>query len=126
MPFVTASIYEGLKSGHPVIVTEGPVRALVCQRAGIAAVGLVGVWGGAEKNSGGKLVLRKELAELGLRGRKVYIAFDADATVKSEVRHASIRLYFLLSAAGYEVYHLTRCDRTDGKGLDEHLVWKTG
>jgi hypothetical protein len=124
-PFVTASIYEGLKTGHPVIITEGPVKALACQRAGKAAVGLVGVWGGAEKNSGGKLVLRKELAELGLRGRKVYIAFDADTTVKPEVRHASIRLYFLLSAAGAEVYQLTSWDLANGKGIDDYLVGHT-
>jgi hypothetical protein len=50
------------------------------------------------------------------------LAFDADQTTKSEVRHALIRLYLLLSKAGAEVYQLTTWHLEQGKGIDDYLV----
>jgi hypothetical protein len=79
------------------------VKALVLAQAGFACVGLNGVWCGHQTTAEGKLIARAELDQLGLRGRKVYLAFDADAASKPEVRHANIRLFFLLSVAGAEV-----------------------
>jgi len=94
---------------------------VLCQ-AGFAAVGLNGVWCAQETLLDGKLVARSELVELGLRGRKLYIAFDADIVSKPEVRSASIRLFFLLGVAGAEVYQLTSWGLEQGKGIDDYLV----
>src|SRR5262249_1065419 len=74
-----------------------------------------------EVASDGKLVLRKELIELG-RGRKVYLFFDADASLNPEVRRAEIRLWFMLRAGGAEVFRGTSWDAAQGKGIDDYLV----
>ncbi len=122
-PFITKTAYGSIgKTKLPLIITEGPVRALVLAQAGFAAAGLNGVWCAQEATPQGKLVLRAELVNLGLRGRKVYTAFDADVASKPDVRHASIRLFFLLSVAGAEVFQLTSWDEGQAKGIDDYLV----
>lgn len=122
-PFITKLAYQGVnKLKVPLIVTEGPVKSLVLAQAGFAGVGLNGVRCAHQVLTGGKLALRNELAELGLRGRKVYICFDADAASKPDVRHGSIRLFFLLASAGAEPYQLTSWDESQGKGVDDFLV----
>jgi hypothetical protein len=68
-------------------------------------------------------VLRPEIkTALDLRSRKVCIAFDADAATNPDVRHAMVRLYLLLTAAGADVYQLTSWDLDKGKGIDDYLV----
>jgi putative DNA primase/helicase len=94
----------------------------VLVEAGALAIGLNGVFGGQERTPSGKLVLRKELIELGVRGRKIYLAFDADSSSNPVVRQAEIRLWFLLRAAGAEVFRLTSWDESEGKGIDDYLV----
>jgi Protein of unknown function (DUF3631)/Domain of unknown function (DUF3854) len=122
-PFITKTAYKSIgETKLPLIITEGPVKALVLAQAGFAAVGLNGVWCAHEATPGAKLVLRFELVELGLRGRKVCLALDADAASKPDVRHASIRLFFLLSVAGAEVFQLTSWDENQAKGIDDYLV----
>jgi uncharacterized protein DUF3854 len=120
-PYVSRSAYR-LRAGAPLIVTEGPVKTLVCDQAGIAAVGINGTWCSSAQLPNDKLVLRQEIGDLNVRGRKIYIAFDADASFNAQVRHASIRLFFLLNAAGAEVYQLTSWEISEGKGLDDYLV----
>jgi Protein of unknown function (DUF3631)/Domain of unknown function (DUF3854) len=122
-PFIPRAVYNA-KPGRPIIFTEGPIKALVCQQAGYDAIGLNGVWCGAVKLlRTGKLVLRKDLYEaLDLRGRNAYIAFDADAAINPEVRNALIRFYLMLSAAGCEVHQLTSWDIGEGKGIDDFII----
>jgi putative DNA primase/helicase len=55
-------------------------------------------------------------------GRAVYICFDSDAGIKPELRHASVRLFLLLSAAGANVHQLTSWDGDSGKGIDDFLI----
>jgi hypothetical protein len=111
------------KAAVPLIITEGPVKCLVLEQAGYASVGLNGVFcAHAKDKETDKLILREELREFEWRGRKVYIAFDADATTNPEVRHAQIRLFFLLSESGAEVFQLTSWSLEEGKGIDEFLV----
>jgi hypothetical protein len=43
-------------NGKPIILTEGPIKALVCVQAGFDAIGINGVWGAGLKNSGGLYV----------------------------------------------------------------------
>jgi hypothetical protein len=121
-PFIPVGV-PGLARGLPLVITEGPVKSLASVQAGIAAIGLNGVWCAASQASNNKLVLRKEIVSLcDLRGRKVYVAFDADARINADVRRAAIRLFFLLYEAGAEIYQLTSWDVSEGKGLDDYLV----
>lgn len=82
----------------PLIITEGPVKALACVQAGYSAIGLSGVWCACQKDAQtNKVFLRSELMRdksgtgIDLRQRKVYVAFDADAAANADVRHASIK-----------------------------------
>jgi hypothetical protein len=67
-------------------------------------------------------VLRPELRQFELGGRKVYLCFDADSDIDPAVRHASIRLFLLLRNAGAKVYQLTSWDVDQGKGIDDYIV----
>jgi hypothetical protein len=120
-PFVPRSVYD-LSHGKPVIITEGPVKALACVQAGFDAIGLNGVWGAARKNSQDLYVISADLHKaLDWRGRKVYAAFDADLNINPNVRQALIRLYLVLAASGAELYQLS-WDLSEGKGIDDWLV----
>src|SRR5271165_752060 len=122
LPFVPKSTY-GLTYGQPIIITEGPIKALACIQAGIDAIGINGVWGAGVKNSQGHVVIGAELQNaLDWRGRKVYLGFDADWAINPQVRHAMVRLFFILSVAGAEIFQLTNWDIAQGKGIDDYLV----
>jgi putative DNA primase/helicase len=110
------------KANGPLFVTEGPVKALVLTQAGFRAVGLNGVWCAASPD---KDTLRTELVGLGVNGCDVYLAFDADAASNPKVRHALIRAFFLLRAAGASVWQLTTWKESEGKGVDDYLVRQT-
>ena len=121
-PFITKLAYQSAKDVKiPLIITEGPLKALVLAQAGFASVGLGGFWCAHASSSDDRLRLRSELVELGLKGRQVYICFAADSTMP-ELRQAAIRLYFLLAGAGAEPYQLTSWDESHGKGIDDFLV----
>jgi hypothetical protein len=106
----------------PIIITDEPFKVLACSVAGINAIGLNGVWAASEKTLQEQLVLRSELRDFDLRGRRVYMCFDSDADVNPETRCASIRLFLLLSSAGANVYQLVSWDISQGKGIDDFLV----
>src|SRR5208337_4293309 len=104
LPFIPPGVYQ-LAYGLPLIITEGPVKALACLQAGIAAIGLNGVWCAAVKNSRDLYVIRSGLQSVfDWRGRKVYICFDVDCSINPNVREALVRLFFILSTVGAEVY----------------------
>jgi hypothetical protein len=122
-PYLPLSLCKGkLAAGLPLIITEGPVKALACTYAGYPTVGVNGVWSAAETVAQGALILREELRVLGVKGRKVYLAFDADASINPEVRHATIRAAFLLAVEGAEVFQLTSWDLEQAKGIDDLLA----
>jgi hypothetical protein len=76
IPYIPTGVYK-LAYGLPLVVSEGPVKALVVMHAGVAAIGLNGVWGAGEKNNRDLFVIRSDLySALDWRGRKVYIALD--------------------------------------------------
>jgi uncharacterized protein DUF3854 len=121
-PWMIPSLYD---SGvGPLIITEGPIKAMVITLAGYDAIGLNGVWCAADpkKNGDAPLTLRPELRSLQLLGRKIYLSFDADQTNNPRVRHALIRLYLLLVSCGAEVYQLTTWPLEEAKGIDDYLV----
>jgi hypothetical protein len=121
IPFVPQNVY-GLAYGKPVIVSEGPVKALACIQAGVDAIGLNGVWGASVKNSRGLVVIGAELQNaLDWRGRRVYLGFDSDWAINPQVRQALFRLFFLLSVSGAQVFQLS-WDPAQGKGIDDLLA----
>jgi putative DNA primase/helicase len=122
-PWMMPTLYDS-GVGCPLIITEGPIKAMVITLAGYDAIGLNGVWCAADKKTNGDdpLTLRPELQSLHLLGHKIYLAFDADQTNNPGVRHALIRLYLLLVRCGAEVYQLTTWPLEEGKGIDDYLV----
>jgi uncharacterized protein DUF3854/uncharacterized protein DUF3631 len=121
-PFIPQSVY-GLAHGKPVIITEGPVKALACLQAGCDAIGINGVWGAGVKNAKDLYTISAELyGALDWSGRKVYLALDADGAVKPDVRQACIRLFLILSRCGAEIFQLTTWDHSQGKGIDDYFV----
>src|SRR5260221_9600813 len=102
---------------------EGRTRSILATRAGQETTGLTGVWlPPAPQANGQGLTFRADLEVFKWYGRKVYLAFDADAGTNPLVRHAQISLYFLLAAAGAEVFQLCPWDLVEAKGLDDFFV----
>jgi putative DNA primase/helicase len=115
-------VVHGLKHGQLLIITEGPIKAIACGQAGVAAIGLNGVWGTGAKNSKDEVLIRADLQNaLDWRGRICYLGFDADFTINPDVRHAMFRNFFLLTISGAEVFQL-QWDISQGKGLDDYLA----
>jgi Domain of unknown function (DUF3854) len=78
-----------LACGEGIIVTEAPIKALAVQQTGFDCVGINGVWGAAVENAKSFYVITRQLQQaLEWRGRKVYLAPDADLAINPKVRHA--------------------------------------
>jgi len=111
VPYVPIRVWNEIgkpsQPSAPLVIAEGPIKSLVLVEAGVMSIGLNGVFGAHEIASDGKLVLRKELLDLGVRGRQIYLFLDADASLNPEVRRAEIRLWFMLRAGGAEVFRGT-------------------
>ena len=85
-PYGVAPMLAGV--GQALIVTEGEFKALAATQHGFACIGLVGVYGWAEKN---RESLLPELEHITWPGRTVYIAFDSDIVDKPDVQDAEAR-----------------------------------
>jgi DNA primase len=122
-PFIPSTTWEVKGKPHvPLLLTEGPTKALAAVQAGAYAIGLGGVWMATEKvNESGAIGLRSVLQLFAFTGRTVYIAFDADFESNPRVRQALIRTAFLLSKAGAAV-KIPTWPITSGKGLDDYLI----
>jgi hypothetical protein len=97
----------------PVVVTEGPTRALAivaaAAREGVAVIPAIlpGVWQGVEtqRTSGGTTIgraLHPDLARLVIPRRTFLLAFDADVIGKRPVRDALEATAYCLEGAGAE------------------------
>ena len=126
----------------PIIFTEGPIEVLVLIQAGAFPIGLMGAWAAATSKrkaappapleldqfeSADDKKLHDELARnfRWLR-RPVYLCFDADTLKNENIRHAEIRLAFLLRSFGADVYQLSTWPLAEGKGVDDYLAAKAG
>ncbi len=88
----------------PLVVTEGIKKADSLVSRGLCAVALSGVWGWRGDNGrGGKTVL-PEWEYVALAGRRIFIVFDSDITLKVPVYRAMIRLKAFLEGRGAEVF----------------------
>lgn len=111
------------KADAPIILTEGPIKALACLQAGHLAIGLNGVFGAGSRDASDKIILHPLLAGFAWAKRPVHhLAFDVDLACKFEVRRALLRTCLLLAAEGAEVYLITSWDVSDGKGIDDFLA----
>ena len=94
-PYIPPAVWEGAsKADAPIILTEGPIKALACLQAGYPAIGLNGVFGACARDNEDKVVLHPLLSSFACAKRGVYLAFDADLTTKFGVRKALLRTFF--------------------------------
>jgi hypothetical protein len=138
--------------GAPLVIVEGPVRAMVLLQAQAHPISLQGVWGlaapkkkkkaklecgeefeddeaagdnNAEDEDDGRLKLRPEIACFELWKRPVHVCLDADNSTNERVRQALIRSCFLLHSAGAKVSVLSWPSQ-EGNGIDDYLAGKAG
>ncbi|MBD2093082.1 DUF3854 domain-containing protein [Microcoleus sp. FACHB-1515] len=107
----------------PIVFTEGGKKALALLSLGYVAIALYGVNGGY-RNIGGDRFLTADVERFAGAGRKVLLAFDQDAELKTQrrVNAALIRFGRLLKQAGAEAA-IVSWDGRDGKGADDLIVW---
>jgi hypothetical protein len=109
------------KTNRPLLITEGPCKALAALQAGAYPIAVSGVWM-ATTNKAGITQLHQALIDnFTFRARTVYVAFDADFLTNPSVRQALIRVSVLLYREAAEVKILT-WPPSDGKGLDDYLA----
>lgn len=97
------------------IITEGPLKADICaELLDCCVIGLAGV---ASFTADLGQCLLRELPQL----REIAIAFDADWSIKPEVRNALRRLYTCILASGLRA-QVWSWDAARGKGLDDYLL----
>ena len=138
--------------GVPLVFVEGPIRAMVLLQAQAHPISIQGVWGiaaakeketpkpvdlddiesdyefpppPAQDDDRAKVKLRPEIADFKLWKRPVYLCLDADSSTNKNVRQGEIRSWFLLHAAGAEVFRLSWL-LSEGKGIDDFLAAKAG
>lgn len=99
-----------------IIFSEGPTRALAGARHGYAVIALPGVNGHGEGDELHPSVLRFKW-----KGRKVYIAFDADAANNPDVQHHEAILARKLTALGARVYLVRIPPKEPHFGMDDWL-----
>lgn len=104
----------------PIVATEGVKKCLALISHGIPAVALRGVY--SWRAGKGQRELHPRLAALAAGGRKIYIAFDQDAKLKTarDVSAQGFRLGAALEAAGGAVRFL-QWEVSEGKGIDDVL-----
>jgi hypothetical protein len=125
LPFVppqTWAVKE--KPNKPLILTEGPVKALAIYQAGQLPIGLGGVWMATKKGADGSIELVPDLKQFKWFGRQVYLAFDADWTTNPSVRQALFRTFLALYRQAAKVRFVS-WPISQGKGIDDYLHAKT-
>jgi len=84
-----------------LVITEGEKKAAAACKAGVACIGLGGVWSFQQKDTGVSLL--PDLTAFNWIGRQVIIAYDSDWSSNKDVRKASGVLARRLSERGAEV-----------------------
>jgi hypothetical protein len=123
-PYIPKATWDVASKPHcPILITEGPVKALAALQAGAYPIAVNGVWMAAcADGETGATSLHPAIRDgFALVGRTVYLAFDADFATNPRVLQALIRTAILLIKAGAEVKVLT-WPIARGKGLDDYLV----
>jgi hypothetical protein len=100
-------------------VTEGEKKADALTSRGLCAVALFGVWGWCVTGTKGRELLAC-WEHIALKGRRVYVVFDADIMEKENVQLALERLVAALEGRGAEVMVVYLPGPE--KGVDDYLV----
>ena len=120
-PFIPAPTWAAKEKAHkPVVITEGPVKALALLQAGAWPVGLGGVWmATGREGESGPIELVPPLQGFKWLGRSVFLAFDSDYYSNPSVRQALFRTVLAFMKLG-AVVRVMRWE--SGKGIDDFLV----
>ena len=125
IPYILPDIWDVKDKTHkPIWITEGEKKALKLVQHERHAIGLSGVWNfkaGIRSTEKESRELWLELKEFDWRGRTVFLAFDNDLWVNSNVRYALYELAFKLYAKDAIVRIALW---TNEKGIDDYLVSK--
>ena len=114
--------------GNPEVilwVTEGAKKADAGASVGLCIINCNGVWGWKGRNKHGATVVNDEdLDRIALKGRRVILAFDADASTNKQVRLALLRLTEHLKRKGGIVSFcvLPNDELGDKIGIDDYLA----
>jgi Protein of unknown function (DUF3631)/Domain of unknown function (DUF3854) len=123
-PFIPRQTWQAAAKPHrPIIITEGPVKALALAQAGQLAIGVSGVWMATRKRADGNVELISALRQFEWSGRGVYLAFDADFRTNPTVRQALVRTFLSLYKQGAKARLLSWASN-QGKGIDDYLCSK--
>ncbi len=108
----------------PLVFTEGARKADAAVSIGIPCIALIGVFGWRGTNAQGGKASLPDWDAIALNGRKVYLAFDSDVTVKPGVALALRRLKEFLELHEAKVKIIYLPDGPDGEkvGLDDYLA----
>jgi hypothetical protein len=114
-----------------LLFTEGEKKAICAALHGYPTIGFGGVSGWSikrKKDADGKPIgprqLRPEIANLPLKNRRVYIAFDSDRATNQDVLRKERALAAALESSGAVVRIIEIPEGSDGhkQGLDDFLV----
>lgn len=120
-PFIPTETWEAKDKPHkPLILTEGPVKALALVQAGHPAIGVSGVWMATRRGDNEHIELVSALKDFTWQGRTAYLAFDADSVTNPSVKQALFRTFLALYRQGSKVRFL-RWPLSEGKGIDDYL-----
>lgn len=110
-----------LNPEHPLLITEGEIKALAATLAGFPTIGLGGVENWHSARDGSPLI--EELAAVEWEERNVYICYDSDVASKPQVAYAAQRLASELAARGAVVFDAGLPASAATKvGLDDYIV----
>lgn len=106
-------------TAHPLVITEGEVKALAGLKAGVLTIALGGVYGFADT----KGELLPELDDVVWDRRDVYIVFDSDAALNPNILAAEARLVDELQTKRGARCYLVRLPQENEKkvGIDDFL-----
>jgi hypothetical protein len=108
----------------PLWITEGIKKGDSLTSRGLCTVTLLGVWNWRGTNEHGGKTALPEWEYIALEERKVYVVFDSDVMVKSQVHKALSRLRGFLESRSAEV-HIVYLPHGEGgkkQGVDDYFV----
>jgi hypothetical protein len=108
----------------PLWITEGIRKADAAISHGLVCVALLGVWNWRGTNEDGGKAALADWESIALNGRRTYVCFDSDVTVKPEVRQALERLRAFLESRGANVKIIGLPAGSNGEkvGLDDYFA----
>jgi hypothetical protein len=108
----------------PLWITEGIKKGDSLTSRGLCTATLLGVWNWRGTNEHGGKTALPEWEYIALEERKVYVVFDSEVMVKSQVHKALSRLRGFLESRGAEVHVIYLPHGEGGKkqGVDDFFV----